>query len=212
MKAVIRVIGVLVFAMLVASLLLEPAAGQPASARQALPAPVVDQPEEEAVSSEMMAAPEWTRIPREWTEAEMAAAIPYPVPEQQGKGEMLVPVGNTADTQTATAPITTFASGLPEGEVGVPNDMSGLASFLSPSAPSGYIYPGPFTRYTYYGKYYKEYPYKTVGKLYFVQYGTAYVCSAASIGAYAIWTAGHCVHAGDGLSSGWSYYTMFLPG
>ncbi len=213
MKAVFRVIGILVFALLVASLLLEPAVGQPAPARQALPAPVVDQPEEQVVSSEMMAAPEWTRIPHEWTEAEMAAAKPYPVSELQGKEEMLFPAGNSPDAQSATAQITTFASGLAEGEVGVPTDLSGLPSFGSPSAPSGYTYPAPFTRYTYYSKtLFKEYPYKTIGKLYFVQYGTAYVCSAASIGGYAIWTAGHCVHKGDGLSSGWSYFTMFLPG
>ena len=160
----------------------------------------------------MVAAPEWTRTPHVWTEAEIAAAKPYPIQDLKGQEELLVPLSGGSETQSLATAVQTFAGGLPEGEVGNLSDLSGLEAFLNPSAPSGYGYPDPFTRYTYYGKYYKEYPYKTIGKLYFVQYGVAYVCSAASIGGYAIWTAGHCVHAGNGASDGWSYYTMFLPG
>lgn len=80
-----------------------------------------------------------------------------------------------------------------------------------PTATSGgYNYPAPFTRhevlcpYTYY-------PYRTLGKLFFEQGGRRYVCSAASIGNYAIWTAGHCVHAGNGQASGWSRRVVFVP-
>lgn len=213
MKVAVRVIGVIVCLILIAAFLLEPVGSQKAVAFRGLEKPVVDTQAEEVVSASMMAAPEWTKATREWTEAEMAAAKPYPMPESPVQPDAFAPQGGLPDVQAA-APVKTFPAGLPEGEVGYVNDLSGLSALTSGGAlaPTGYTYPPPFTRYTYYGQYHKEYPYKTIGKLYFVQYGTAYVCSASSIGNYAIWTAGHCVHAGDGLSSGWSYYTMFLPG
>jgi V8-like Glu-specific endopeptidase len=213
MKAAIRVIGIFFCALLVLELVIGQVGSQPATASRTLPDPVVNQPEEGVVSRNSMVAPQSTRAPHMWTEAEMAAAKPYPVTERQGQADMLVPLTASADTPSPVAQLKTFPAGLPEGEVGTLNDLSGLTSLGtgSPTAPSGYGYPAPFTRYTYYGRYSKEYPYKTIGKLYFVQYGTAYVCSASSVGNYGIWTAGHCVHAGDNSSSGWSYYVMFLP-
>ncbi|MCG8349863.1 MAG: hypothetical protein MI924_19020 [Chloroflexales bacterium] len=58
---------------------------------------------------------------------------------------------------------------------------------------------------------YGAFPYSAVGKLFFKQYGSSYVCSAAVIKNRSIWTAGHCVHAGDGRSNGWSTDVVFVP-
>ena len=75
---------------------------------------------------------------------------------------------------------------------------------------AGYGYPAPFTRWENFDSY-KVYPYRCVGKLFFNQGGSSYVCSASSIGGCAIWTAGHCVHRGNNKSSGWSTNVVFVP-
>ncbi len=80
-----------------------------------------------------------------------------------------------------------------------------------PQATSGgYNYPPPFTRYEVFCDY-RIWPYRTVGKLFFRRGGKSYVCSAASIGNNAIWTAGHCLHAGNNKRSGWSTNVVFVP-
>jgi V8-like Glu-specific endopeptidase len=38
-----------------------------------------------------------------------------------------------------------------------------------------------------------------------------YRCSAVSIGNSAFWTAGHCIHKGDNLDTGWSTNIVFAP-
>ena len=84
---------------------------------------------------------------------------------------------------------------------------------IEPTATSGgYNYPGPYTVYEV-SKIapYTKYPYVTVGKLFFKQNGNSYVGSAASIGNYAVFTAGHCVHTGNGKASGWSTNVVFVP-
>ena len=69
--------------------------------------------------------------------------------------------------------------------------------------PAQYDYPFPFTRY-YVDKvlYPGTYPYIAVGAIFFVQNGTNYRCSGASVlssPAYqTVWTAGHCVSDGNG--------------
>jgi V8-like Glu-specific endopeptidase len=58
----------------------------------------------------------------------------------------------------------------------------------------------------------KKYPYKAFGKLYFTgSDGGDYVCSASVISYRLIATAGHCVHDGSGLGSGWSSNLVFVP-
>jgi V8-like Glu-specific endopeptidase len=52
---------------------------------------------------------------------------------------------------------------------------------------------------------YSTYPYSTVGKVFFNQGGGSYVCSASIVKPTVIWTAGHCVHAGNNSSSGGPY-------
>ena len=75
---------------------------------------------------------------------------------------------------------------------------------------AGYGYPAPFTRWENFCRY-TLYPYRTIGKLFFKQGGSSYVCSASSIGGCAIWTAGHCVHRGNNSPSGWSTNVVFVP-
>jgi V8-like Glu-specific endopeptidase len=74
----------------------------------------------------------------------------------------------------------------------------------------GYGYPAPFTRWENFCDY-RIWPFRAVGKLFFKQNGRSYVCSASSIGGCAIITAGHCVHAGNNSSSGWSKDVVFVP-
>jgi len=94
---------------------------------------------------------------------------------------------------------------------GEPEDLDGP----SPDSDSvletlGYSYPAPFTRWENFDDY-RSYPYRSVGKLFFKQNGRSYVCSASSIGGCAIITAGHCVHAGNNSSKGWSTDVVFVP-
>ena len=74
----------------------------------------------------------------------------------------------------------------------------------------GYNYPGPFTRYEVFTPY-TQYPYRCIGKLFFKRNGKSFVCSASSIGNNAIWSAGHCLHAGNNKSSGWATNVVFVP-
>ena len=58
---------------------------------------------------------------------------------------------------------------------------------------------------------YSLFPYRAVGRVYFIEAGQAYACSASVIGEYAVWTAGHCVHPGDGDPSAWHTNWIFIP-
>lgn len=58
---------------------------------------------------------------------------------------------------------------------------------------------------------YPSFPYSTVGRLFFTQYGTTYVCTGAMIKGHAFWTAGRCAHAGNGSPGGWSTNAVFVP-
>lgn len=92
---------------------------------------------------------------------------------------------------------------------GVPDEAP--ADDLDEQASSGgYNYPGPYTSFPVFAPY-TLYPYRCVGKLFFKRGGRNYVCSASSIGNNAIWTAGHCLHAGDNKPSGWATNVVFVP-
>ena len=94
-------------------------------------------------------------------------------------------------------------------EGGLPDEI--VEEDIEPQATSGgYNYPGPFTRYEVFTPY-TQYPYRTIGKLFFKRGGKSYVCSASSIGNNAIWTAGHCLHAGNNQASGWATNVVFVP-
>ena len=57
-----------------------------------------------------------------------------------------------------------------------------------------------------------SYPARAVVLVTYNQNGSSYRCSGNLINANTVLTAGHCVHAGNGLSSGWSSNVVVYPG
>ena len=210
MKTAFRLFGVIIGILVIFSMSILPDSSPKAMANLPPEPPVIDDPNEEPISSK--SAPSWVWASKPWTEEEMAAAKPYPLPENAMDSRMVSPVGPSPEVSTHPG-LVTFPGSLPEGEGGALSPTAGndLFSMPDPTASQGYGYPAPYTRYTQYGKYKSVFPNKAIGVLYFVQNGQPYRCSAAAIGPYAIWTAGHCVHDGSGSDQGWSYYVMFVP-
>lgn len=140
-----------------------------------------------------------------WTTAEMEEAEPCDVIEVSD--EMLEEIEQTAEERPEP---TGKGEGLAAG--GLPEDgEEDEETGEEPLATSGgYNYPPPFTRHNVICPYSYR-PFRTVGKLFFKRGGRSFVCSASSMGNYAIWSAGHCLHAGDGKSSGWSTNVVFVP-
>lgn len=82
---------------------------------------------------------------------------------------------------------------------------------IDPQATSGgYNYPAPYTSFEVFDDY-RVYPYRCIGKIFFTRNGGDYVCSGSSIGNNAIWSAGHCLHAGNNSPDGWSTDVIFVP-
>jgi len=82
--------------------------------------------------------------------------------------------------------------------------------FVPPGFPTDYNNYAPFQRFTW-DYPYTQYPVSTVGKLFFTQNGKNYVCSASVINKSTLATAGHCVHAGNNKTTGWSTNVLFCP-
>jgi V8-like Glu-specific endopeptidase len=82
--------------------------------------------------------------------------------------------------------------------------------FSAPSSPTDFANFAPFQRFTWPGDL-RLYPVSTVGKLFFTQTGKNFVCSASVINRSTLATAGHCVHAGNNLQSGFSTNVLFCP-
>lgn len=141
---------------------------------------------------------------RPWSAAELQAAIPLPLPTLEGSA----PQGLTAAGGVPTGPAGFVPSLAPSGSRLYTTPMPGAAMA---GAAAGYGYPPPFDRYQPYVQPRSLFPFKAVGRLFFESGGVKYSCSAASIGNYAIWTAGHCVHKGDGSSEGWAQRVVFVP-
>jgi V8-like Glu-specific endopeptidase len=146
-----------------------------------------------------------------WTTAELLEAEPYPLPEptQQEIERALDELASGGPAASAPQAMkdaegSTEAGGQPvaEGE--------GQADEAPTATTGGYDYPPPYTRYEIFTPY-TTYPYATVGKLFFVQGGRRFVCSAASVGNNGIWTAGHCVHSGNNRAEGWATEVVFVP-
>lgn len=140
-----------------------------------------------------------------WTQQEMEDAEPYPLPqvsEEDLRRYAERRLQEDVEAADSDEPGQRDEGGLPsEGAVAQAGDGVDVL---------GYGYPAPFTRFEVPCPY-TQYPFVTVGKIFFRQNGGSYVGSAASIGNYAIFTAGHCVHAGDGKATGWSTDLVFVP-
>ena len=147
-----------------------------------------------------------------WTKESMLAAQPYPLE--------IVPNEPAVSLELAKP------SGAPGIIPGSPPEVGQRTTTfseetlaLSQATVTGYNYPPPFVRYQNFDSY-LVYPYSTVGVLFFEQAGVPYWCTAASIGNNGIWTAGHCIHKGDGkldadgnvIDQGtWSTKVLFVP-
>ena len=141
-----------------------------------------------------------------WTAAAMEEAEPIGIEIDDatltGAAEAAAKAGELVDASVGPGGVSTGE--FPEAIE--PDDVEATAT------SGGYNYPGPYTVYEVSNvTSYTKYPYITVGKLFFKQNGRNYVGSAASIGNYAIFTAGHCVHTGNGSSNGWSTNVVFVP-
>jgi hypothetical protein len=141
----------------------------------------------------------------EWTVTAMLDAEPYPLPEVSD--EMLRAQAERIAEEFAAPEA--GAGQVDEG--GAPEAAGGLGPAAGEViVAAGYGYPAPFTRFEVPFAY-TDYPFVTIGKVFFSQNGSNFVASAASIGNYAILTAGHVVHAGDGKTTGWSTNLVFVP-
>jgi uncharacterized repeat protein (TIGR01451 family) len=127
-----------------------------------------------------------------WTDERIRSAKAYPLPSDPAMqdGRPAGPVGPAgwAPALPPDGPETDF--------------LSGLAGRLQ-AAPQDSTYFNPNS--------YSLFPYRAVGRVYFTENGQAYACSASVIGEYAIWTAGHCVHAGNGDPNAWHTDWAFIP-
>ena len=149
-----------------------------------------------------------------WTSDRMAeaAANPCPMPiveaslEKDSTDFMQVqPVGKPGLAR-GTLPVSK------SGSLTIDDSWVGADPQYTPPGNWSTSYPGPFQRWTWFGRY-LTYPTSTIGKLFFTQNGINYVCSASVI--YAgpgerdvIATAGHCVSDGNGH---WSTNLLFCP-
>ena len=117
-----------------------------------------------------------------WTEERRAQAKPVPMPKA-GPGER--PAGR--------------AEALPKGPPGhtphSPGNEKDAEPSLKPRGVGGQPVAQPL-----------NYPYRTVGKLFFTQNGSGFAGSAAMISPNILLTAGHCVYSG-----GWSTNVVFYP-
>lgn len=134
----------------------------------------------------------------EWTTEDLLAAEPYPVPEVT---EEMVRDFVEQSQSSSTRGGKTAAGGPPS---------STADSYGDGQLTVGHSYPPPFNQHEVLTPY-TTYPYCTIGKIFFNQGGGRYQASAASIGNNGIWTAGHCVHSGNGQASGWSSNLVFIP-
>lgn len=126
-----------------------------------------------------------------WTEEEMRRAIPVP-------------------TENNLQDLTNLPMGIPDGPPGwapsfppkglnLPALTSGKNLF--PSLDGTYENPNDYSLF----------PFRATGKVFFTDGVTPHLCSAAVIGDYAVWTAGHCVHPGNGDPNKWYTNWIFIP-
>lgn len=143
---------------------------------------------------------------RPWTREEMLAAKPYPLPNLKG-----VPPKDAVVRPDGPSEIHPGGRG---GNALLKESMLSMEVDNAPDAiTAAYTYPFPFSRYENLASNYSAFPYKTVGKVFFNKGGQPFVCSASSIGNYAVITAGHCVSDGQGhFHTNWVFVPAYNAG
>jgi V8-like Glu-specific endopeptidase len=149
--------------------------------------------------------------PRAWTREEMLAAQPYDLPAVQNSGAYY-PSSNAPAGPPASEP--GGRPGVSSSSVTAEQAVEEALFGIEPMANPAFTYPFPFSRYEHLSTRYADYPYGTVGKVFFTKFGGGnYVCSASSIGNYAVITAGHCVSDGLGhYHTNWVFVPRYLNG
>ncbi len=167
-------------------------------------APRPDQAPQKLIGSLAQAGLMTPTVPFEWTEEEMRKAIPFPLESLE------------------TRPVEHPAGMMPQ-DVGDPGwapsraPDTGLAWPELTNNPPFTVTPPGFVPTLYYTSTHADqvvdfiqFPYSTVGKVFFTRGGFNYICSAAVIGENAIWTAGHCVNDGQGqFHKNWIFVPNF---
>ena len=128
-----------------------------------------------------------------WTDEMLRKAKPYPMPTGRSGLEQLP---GAPDGPAGWAP------SVPPEDAGQGEADTGLAGRVN-AAPEDGTYFNPNS--------YALFPFRAVGRVFFMIGADMYACSASVIGDYAIWTAGHCVHPGDGSPNGWYTHWIFIP-
>jgi hypothetical protein len=161
--------------------------------------------------------PSRERVTRAWTAAAKAAARPMPLREAAG-----TPVAAAASLLNVGPPGSVdgnppTASRGARHAVPIPKELRNIvpAPQLGAGSTVWYDYPPPSSLFVPILDYvYPVYPHTAVGKLFFSDLGTSFVCSASSITSTGSWgagnrqtvvTAGHCCSSGTGR-----FFTNFL--
>jgi len=134
---------------------------------------------------------------------EMMDATPMDLPTVE-EGEDQAAESRMADEDAPEGP--GEGEGVAPG--GRPSEAAEQAGDVETQA--GFSYPPPYTTHPVIPDY-QTYPYRTVGRLFMKTDRGWGSCSASSIGGNAIWTAGHCLHAGNGSTDGWVDKAIFVP-
>jgi V8-like Glu-specific endopeptidase len=146
---------------------------------------------------------EYLAATRDWTAKELAAAVPYPLPEYESTGDAL-----TADVFAGATGARGVAPGFsPEKTISLTSSWQEMAGSAITALPLPYPLAFTVNKVDVFSSS-KKYPFSTVGVLFFKQAGRSYRCSASVIGMNAIVTAGHCVSNGAGV---WSTNGVFVP-
>jgi hypothetical protein len=147
-----------------------------------------------------------------WTPERMASAQPMEIVITSGSGPQA--------PEPSSLKVTGDPVAIPGNGPGqLPASQLGLQTLPSPASAvtAWYPYPYPYATVQFGGDLPTRYPLNTNGKVFFTQNGGNYVCSGTSttsgVGGNRrlAWTAGHCVHAGNGSSASWSTNVLFCP-
>jgi V8-like Glu-specific endopeptidase len=139
-----------------------------------------------------------------WTRDEMLKAIPYPEPAAATAPDA------PQDLPKPHGPVTA----VPGGSPATSNALNPFPALAAPLNHAGteqptYSYPFPYFEGEVSASNTNQYPYITVGKVFFLQDGVAYVCSGSSAAGRGIWTAGHCVF--NPTTHRWHTNWVFVP-
>ena len=138
-----------------------------------------------------------------WSPEALSNALPMPLGVKEGAPEQ-----QTQKVQLSSGTLHTSPPARPGPVVASVNSTSDTSILVG----SGFEQPYPpmFTSFTYFGRG-NLFPSTTYGTLFFTQNGISYRCSGVLVYRNVVFTAGHCLHDGSNLNTGWSTDIVFYP-